>query len=77
VVTAETGEFVWLDALGRLGKIRIDLDWHPALRAALRNTPGRVHGTGPAEPQPTPFIDPDRFEYVPHLPIEETAEAAA
>ncbi|QDP95005.1 hypothetical protein FOE78_02920 [Microlunatus elymi] len=75
--TAETGEFVWLDPLGRLGKIRIDLDWHPALRAALQTTPGRVRGIGPVEPQPTPFIDPDLFEYVPHIPIEDTVEVAA
>jgi hypothetical protein len=74
---AETGEFVWLDPLGRLGKIRIDLDWHPALRAALQTTPGRIRTAAPSTPQPTPFIDPDLFEYVPHIPIADDTEVAA
>jgi hypothetical protein len=74
---AETGEFVWLDPLGRLGKIRIDLDWHPALRAALQTTPGRIRTAAPSTPQPTPFIDPDLFEYVPHIPIADVTEVAA
>lgn len=75
--TAETGEFVWLDPLGRLGKIRIDLDWHPALRAALQTTPGRARPVAPTTPQPTPFIDPDLFDHVPHVPITSPAEVAA
>jgi hypothetical protein len=75
--TGETGEFVWLDPLGRIGKIRIDLDWHPALRAALQTTPGRVRPSVRLAPQPTPFIDPDLFELVPQIPIEEDQEAAA
>jgi hypothetical protein len=75
--SAETGEFVWLDPLGRLGKIRIDLDWHPALRAALQTTPGRVRTAAPSVPQPTPFIDPELFELVPHIPIKEAGEVAA
>jgi hypothetical protein len=73
----ETGEFVWLDPLGRLGKIRIDLDWHPALRAALQTTPGRARPQVKLTPQPTPFIDPDLFEMVPNIPIAEDEEAAA
>jgi hypothetical protein len=73
----ETGEFVWLDPLGRLGKIRIDLDWHPALRAALQTTPGRARPQGRLSPQPTPFIDPDLFEHVPAIPIGHGGEAAA
>jgi hypothetical protein len=72
----ETGEFVWLDPLGRLGKIRIDLDWHPALRAALQTTPGRARPAGQLTPQPTPFIDPDLFELVPHIPIADQEAAA-
>jgi hypothetical protein len=75
--SAETGEFVWLDPLGRLGKIRIDLDWHPALRAALQTTPGRTRPPGPSVPQPTPFIDPDLFEHVQNVPIQESDEVAA
>ena len=42
----DTGEFVFLDPLGRIGKIRIDIDWHPGLREALNTTPGR-HGCRP------------------------------
>jgi hypothetical protein len=75
--TADTGEFVWLDPLGRLGKIRIDLDWHPTLRVALQTTPGRVRPSMPTTPQPTPFIDPELFENVPHIPIKEEAGVAA
>ncbi len=73
----ETGEFVWLDPLGRLGKIRIDLDWHPALRAALQTTPGRARPAVRLTPQPTPFIDPDLFDMVPHIPIDNAEETAA
>lgn len=65
----ETGEFVWLDPLGRLGKIRVDLDWHPALRAALQTTPGRPRAAAPSGVQPTPFIDPDLFDLVPVVPL--------
>ncbi|MBA8793675.1 hypothetical protein FHX74_001280 [Friedmanniella endophytica] len=70
---AETGEFIWLDPLGRLGKIRIDLDWHPALRAALQTTPGRPRPSVSIAPQPTPFIDPELFDLVPTVPVEEVA----
>ena len=69
----ETGEFVWLDPLGRIGKIRIDLDWHPALRAALQTTPGRPRPDVELGPQPTPFIDPDLFDHVPVVPLEVAA----
>ena len=65
----ETGEFVWLDPLGRLGKIRIDLDWHPALREALQTTPGRARPPAPPLVQPTPFIDPELFDQVRQFPI--------
>ena len=34
----DTGEFVFLDPLGRIGKVRIDIDWHPGLREALNTT---------------------------------------
>ena len=60
----DTGEFVWLDPLGRIGKIRIDLDWHPSLRAALHTTPGRPRPNVQLERQPAPFIDPDLFDPV-------------
>jgi hypothetical protein len=73
----ETGEFLWLDPLGRLGKIRIDLDWHPALRAALQTTPGRARPAVRLTPQPTPFIDPELFDMVPHIPIDTAEETAA
>ena len=73
----ETGEFVWLDPMGRLGKIRIDLDWHPALRTALLTTPGRVRPAVELVAQPTPFIDPELFEMVPYIPIDTTEETAA
>lgn len=66
----ETGEFVWLDPLGRIGKIRIDLDWHPALRAALQTTPGRPRPNVDLGPQPTPFIDPDLFDHIRTEPQE-------
>ena len=75
-LAGETGEFVWLDPLGRLGKIRIDLDWHPALRAALQTTPGRARPAVSLTPQPTPFIDPALFDSVPHIPIENEDVAA-
>lgn len=71
--SGETGEFVWLDPLGRIGKIRIDLDWHPALRAALQTTPGRPRAQGPRKLQPTPFLDAELFATVPLIPIEELA----
>lgn len=75
----DTGEFVLLDPLGRIGKIRIDIDWHPGLRQALNTTPGRVR---PAHvdltPQPTPFLDPDLFASIPLIPIDTgDTEAAA
>jgi hypothetical protein len=74
----DTGEFVHLDPLGRIGKIRVDLDWHPGLRDALNTTPGRPRpGMADLEPQPTPFIDDELFEQIPVVPIEDPGEEAA
>jgi hypothetical protein len=73
---SDTGEFVLLDPLGRIGKIRIDIDWHPGLREALNTTPGRVRPTGDLAPQPTPFLDPDLFASIPLIPLTEEAAAA-
>ena len=74
----DTGEFVHLDPLGRIGKIRIDLDWHPGLREALNTTPGRPRpGMADLADQPTPFIDAELFDDIPVVPILEPDEAAA
>ncbi len=35
----QSGEFVWRDPMGRIAKIRVDMDWHPSLRKALVTTP--------------------------------------
>ncbi len=69
----DTGEFVFLDPLGRIGKIRIDIDWHPGLREALNTTPGRSRLPGPADAQPTPFLDPELFTSIPLIPLAEEA----
>ena len=71
----DTGEFVFLDPLGRIGKIRIDIDWHPGLREALNTTPGRHRLPVPADAQPTPFLDPELFTSIPLIPMTE-GEAA-
>ena len=69
----DTGEFVFLDPLGRIGKIRIDIDWHPGLREALNTTPGRRRLPTPADAQPTPFLDPELFTSIPLIPLDEEA----
>ncbi|HZA04262.1 MAG TPA: ATP-binding protein [Propionibacteriaceae bacterium] len=69
----DTGEFVFLDPLGRIGKVRIDIDWHPGLREALNTTPGRRRLPTPAEAQPTPFLDPELFTSIPLIPLDEEA----
>ena len=69
----DTGEFVFLDPLGRIGKIRIDIDWHPGLREALNTTPGRHRLPVPAVEQPTPFLDPELFTSIPLIPLSEEA----
>lgn len=69
----DTGEFVFLDPLGRIGRIRIDIDWHPGLREALNTTPGRHRLPVPADAQPTPFLDPELFTSIPLIPIDEEA----
>ena len=33
----DTGEFVVLDPLKRVGKVRIDIDWYPGLREAFEH----------------------------------------
>ena len=66
----QSGEFVWRDPMGRIAKIRVDMDWHPSLRKALVTTPGsaaapRRHDAA-ADPVPRPGPvrdhpgDPDR-----------------
>ena len=65
--TGETGEFVWRDPRGRVGRLRVDLDWHPSLRKALQTTPGRPRRQHDLGPQPAPFIDPDLFDTIPVL----------
>lgn len=67
-----TGEMIWRDPLGRLGKIRVDMDWHPSLRAALQTTPGRRRPKVDLTPQPTPFIDQDLFDGIPAIEIDES-----
>ena len=68
----ETGEFVWRDPQGRVGRMRVDLDWHPSLRKALQTTPGRPRRDQELTVQPAPFIDPDLFDTIPPLsPIDE------
>ena len=74
----QTGEFVWRDPLGRVGKIRVDMDWHPSLRAALVTTPGRRRPAGATTPQPMPFIDPELFDGIAMIDdAAEVEEAAA
>jgi hypothetical protein len=72
---ADTGEFVHLDPLGRVGKIRIDLDWYPGLRELLRTTPGRRRPDAEFLEQPTPFIDEELFAMIAHIPIKDTVAA--
>jgi hypothetical protein len=69
----DTGEFVFLDPLGRIGKVRIDIDWHPGLREALNTTPGRRRPAAPPDAPPTPFLDPELFAAIPLIPIAEEA----
>lgn len=73
----QTGEFVWRDPQGRVGRMRVDLDWHPSLRKALHTTPGRPRRQTTVAVQPAPFIDPDLFDTIPVLddtpPIEEAS----
>lgn len=66
----QSGEFVWRDPMGRIAKIRVDMDWHPSLRKALVTTPGRPRPHIDMTPQPTPFLDPELFETIPVIPIE-------
>ena len=72
----DTGEFVLLDPLGRVGKVRIDIDWHPGLREALNTTPGRPRPTVDLPLQPTPFLDEDLFATIPLIPLVEEEAAA-
>lgn len=65
----QSGEFVWRDPMGRIAKIRVDMDWHPSLRKALVTTPGRPRPQVDMTPQPTPFLDPDLFDTIPLIPI--------
>ena len=53
------------------------MDWHPSLRAALVTTPGRRRPIGTAEPEPTPFIDPELFDDIACPDDAEGEEAAA
>ncbi|MGV8909321.1 MAG: ATP-binding protein [Propionicimonas sp.] len=66
-----TGEFVFRDPSGRVGKIRVDRDWHPSLKAALDTTPGprRPARVAPAA-QPAPFIDPELLDPIPRIEEE-------
>jgi hypothetical protein len=73
VEALDTGEFVFLDPLGRIGKVRIDIDWHPGLREALNTTPGRRRPIAPPDAPPTPFLDPELFATIPLIPIAEEA----
>lgn len=70
--TGQTGEFVWRDPKGRVGRMRVDLDWHPSLRKALQTTPGRPRRQTVLAVQPAPFIDPDLFDTIPVL-VEDDA----
>lgn len=72
--SSESGEFVWLDPLGQLAKIRVDMDWHPSLRKALMTTPGRLRPAQPLVDQPTPFLDAELFETIPVIPIDAEAD---
>lgn len=66
----QSGEFVWRDPMGRIAKIRVDMDWHPSLRKALVTTPGRPRPHVVLTAQPTPFLDPELFDTIPVIPIE-------
>lgn len=72
----DTGEFVVLDPLKRIGKVRIDIDWYPGLRDALNTTPGRSRPTVDLPLQPTPFLDEELFEAITVIPIVDDGEAA-
>lgn len=73
----QTGEFVWRDPSGRVGRLRIDLDWHPSLRKALQTTPGRPRRQTVLDTQPAPFIDPDLFDTIPLLDDPTESEGAS
>lgn len=72
----DTGEFVILDPLKRIGKVRIDIDWYPGLRDALNTTPGRPRPSLNFGPQPTPFLDAELFESIPLIPMRDEGRAA-
>ncbi|MDN5803327.1 MAG: ATP-binding protein [Microlunatus sp.] len=72
----DTGEFVVLDPLRRVGKVRIDIDWYPGLREVLNTTPGHLRPTVAPPPQPTPFLNAELFSSITLIPIEEEGEAA-
>lgn len=67
----DTGEFVHRDPSGRVGKMRVDLDYCPGLREALNTTPGLVRGDHEMSAQPTPFLDPELFVTIPMIPISD------
>lgn len=73
----DTGEFVVLDPLKRVGKVRIDIDWYPGLREALNTTPGRARPVLDLAPQPTPFLSEELFESITLIPIVGDDEGAA
>ena len=62
---SQTGEFVFLDPLGRVGRMRVDMHWHPSLAKALDTTPGRKR-SNPEHGRdfPAPFIDPALFDEI-------------
>jgi len=69
----DTGEFVWRDPLGRVGRLRVDFDWHPALRQALHTTPGRPRPDQPMRIEPAPFLDPDLYGPISPITHQEAA----
>lgn len=69
--SAQTGEFILRDQLGRVGKMRVDIDWLPGLREALQTTPGRKRPPQPQEQQPAPFLDEELFDLIPLMPRAE------
>lgn len=60
--SADTGEFLYRDPLGRVNKIKIDLDWYPGLRQVLTTTPEQHRRMPRMRPASAMFLDDDHFD---------------
>ena len=72
---AETGEFLYRDPLGRVNKIKIDLDWYPGLREALTTTPDQHRRMPRMRPESALFADESELHDVSELEDDDETEA--